>query len=91
MWTDHYKPQSKCHGTEGKHPTLPVKRSSICSHQQKKMMLTLIGLKSTNPGTLFTEGHNSQQCLLQRDALALVKISQSNGIPRNGEGCCIVA
>ena len=51
---------------------------------------TFIGLKSTNPGTLYTEEYNSQQCLLQREALGLVETSQSNGIPRNGEeGCCM--
>lgn len=32
-----------------------------------------MGLKSTNPGTLFTEGYKSQQCLLQRDALGLLR------------------
>ena len=52
---------------------------------------TFMGLKSTNPGTLFTEGYNSQQCLFQRDVLGLVETNQSNGISRNGEGCCIVA
>ena len=35
-WIDHYKPQSKRHSTEGKHHTLPVKRSSYAATSRKK-------------------------------------------------------
>jgi len=67
------------------------KKVQYAATSRKNDADTFMGLKSTNPETLFTEGYNSQQCLLQRDALGLVETSQSNGISRNGEGCCIVA
>ena len=94
--------RTRCGLTTTIHKVNSIARKENIQHYQSKEVQyaatsrkndadTFMGLKSTNPGTLFTEGYNSQQCLLQRDALGLVETSQSNGIPRNGdEGCSLL-